>query len=152
MQITDYVSHNSRLQDEDNPFHELINNTIGYFFDLINNDTDETNNGMFLQESTGKYLDLWGKDYHYGRNNDETDENYRNRIILDSLDRFTFTWAYTLYDLQFLTYNSEYDTDTMLLSDNHYLSNKYYVPCSWALFNNISKKFRVNGVLWRLNP
>jgi hypothetical protein len=152
MKITDYLSSNSKLQDDDNPFKELINNTIGYFFELIDNDTDEMNNSVFIQEATGKYLDLHGKDLDYLRRNDESDEEYRNRIILDSLDRFTFPWVYALYDLQFLTHNSEYDKDTMLLSDNHYLNKKYFVVCTQDTFSSIRKKFITHAVLVRLDP
>lgn len=152
MKITDYLSSNSKLRDDDNPFKELINNTIGYFFELIDNDTDEINNSVFIQEAIGKYLDLHGKDLGYLRRNNESDEDYRNRIILDSLDHFTFNWCYALYDLQFLTVTNNYDKDTMLLSDNHYLEKKYFVVCNQDTFSRIQKKFITDGVLWRLDP
>ena len=148
--ITEFLPSSSKIQDEDNPFHQFLNNTIGYFLDLIDEETDELNTNIFIQEATGKCLDLHGVDFGLKRLPDETDEDYRNRIILDSLDRFTFNWLYTLFELQLLTYNDDYDADTMLVSDNHNLSNKYFISCSNEVWNIIIKKFIVEGVLVRL--
>jgi hypothetical protein len=41
------------------------------------------------------------------------------------------------------------DLDLTLLSDNHLLGNKYYVDCSDAVWNEVSKKFLTTGILWR---
>lgn len=148
--ITDLLASSSKVTNESNPFHQFLNNTIGYFFELIDDEIDNINTAMFIQEATGKMLDLHGIDYGVKRLPNESDEDFRNRLILDSLDRFTLEWLYTLFDLQLLTYNEDYNQDTMLLSDNHYLNNKYYISCSDDVWNTILKKFIVEGVLVRL--
>ena len=148
--ITDFLASSSKIQDETNPFHQFLNNTIGYFLDVIDEETDNLNVGIFVQESTGKLLELHGVDYGLKRLSNETDEDYRHRLVLDSLDRFTFNWLYTLFDLQLLCYKDNYNPQTTLLSDNHYLDNKYFISCSDEVWSIITKKFIVNDVLVRL--
>ena len=70
------------LQNKSNikgtPFEELINNTIGYFFELIEEDTEKLKDGMFLNTAEGEYLDLWGIDLGIKRIQGESDEDYLN--------------------------------------------------------------------------
>ena len=117
---------------------------------MVDEQTDELNTSMFVQESVGKFLDLHGVDYNLKRLPNESDEDYRNRLLLDSLDRFTFEWLYELFDLQLLTYNDDYE-DNMLLSDSHYLNNQYFIDCTDEIWNVINRKFVVLDRLVRFN-
>ena len=148
--ITEFLPSNCQATDDDNPFKQFLDNTIGYFLDVVDEQTDELNTSMFVQESVGKFLDLHGVDYNLKRLPNESDEDYRNRLLLDSLDRFTFEWLYELFDLQLLTYNDDYE-DNMLLSDNHYLNNQYFIDCTDEIWNVINRKFVVLDRLVRFN-
>lgn len=144
--ITDLLQNKSNIKDT--PFEELINNTIGYFFELIEEDTEKLKNGMFLNTAEGEYLDLWGIDLGIKRINGESDEDYFNRLFFLPTDRLTPELIYTVYDLQLLSYDSDADNLT-LLSDNHFINNKYYVDCTDSEWEQLSKKFIVEGVLYR---
>jgi len=144
--ITDLLPAKSNIHDT--PFEDLVNNTIGYFFELIEADNDEMTEGCFIQTAEGKYLDLYGKDYNLRRFQGESDDDYRTRLMIAPLEEFTINTLYTLYDVQLLTYNEDYN-DLMLLSDNHLLNNKYLVEISDELWNDISKKFITMDILER---
>lgn len=144
--ITDLLQDKSNIKGT--PFEELINNTIGYFFELIEEDTEKLKNGMFLNTAEGEYLDLWGIDLGIKRINGESDEDYFNRLFFLPTDRLTPELIYTVYDLQLISYDSDADNLT-LLSDNHFINNKYYVDCSDSVWEQLSKKFIVEGVLYR---
>ena len=144
--ITDLLPAKSNIHNT--PFEDLINNTIGYFFELIEEDNLEMTDGCFIQTAEGKYLDLYGKDYNLKRFEGESDDDYRTRLMIAPLEEFTINTLYTLYDVQLLTYNEDYN-DLMLLSDNHLLNNKYLVDISDELWNDISKKFITMDILER---
>lgn len=144
--ITDLLQDKSNIKDT--PFEELINNTIGYFFELIETETDELKEGIFLNTAEGKYLDLWGVDLNIKRLRDESDEDYLNRLLFLPTDRLTPELIYTVYDLQLITYDSNADNLT-LLSDNHYLTDKYYVDCSDSVWEQLNQKFIIENVLYR---
>lgn len=144
--ITDLLQDKSNIKDT--PFEELINNTIGYFFELIETDTENLKNGMFLNTADGEYLDLWGIELGIKRIQDESDEDYFNRLFFLPTDKLTPELIYTVYDLQLISYDSDADNLT-LLSDNHFINNKYYVDCSDSVWEQLSKKFIVEGVLYR---
>lgn len=144
--ITDLLQDKSNIKDT--PFEELINNTIGYFFELIEDDTEKLKNGIFLNTAEGEYLDLWGIDLNIKRINNESDEDYFNRLFFLPTDRLTPELIYTVYDLQLLSYDSEANNLT-LLSDNHFISNKYYIDCSDSVWEQLNSKFITEGVLYR---
>lgn len=144
--ITNLLQEKSNIKGT--PFEELINNTIGYFFELIEQDTEKLKEGMFLNTAEGEYLDLWGIDLGIKRIQGESDEDYLNRLLFLPTDKLTPELIYTVYDLQLLSYDSEADNLT-LLSDNHFINNKYYVDCSDSVWEQLSKKYIVEGVLYR---
>lgn len=144
--ITDLLQDKSNIKGT--PFEELINNSIGYFFELIEDDTEKLKNGMFLNTAEGKYLDLWGIDLNIKRIQGESDEDYFNRLFFLPTDRLTPELIYTVYDLQLISYDEDADNLT-LLSDNHFINNKYYVDCSDSVWEQLKQKFIVEGVLYR---
>lgn len=130
------------------PFEELINNTIGYFLEMIEEEIGHINDGCFLETAEGKYLDLWGKDFGIPRLNEESDDDYRNRLLVGPLDRFTINTLYTMYDVQLLTYYED-KTSLTLLSDNHLLANEYFIDCTDEIWETISRKFITGTTLHR---
>lgn len=146
--ITDLLQDKSMIKGT--PFEDLVNNTIGYFLELIEEDTVMMNDGCFLDTAEGKYLDLWGKDYGINRLPDESDDDYRIRLSILPLQRFTIDTLYELYDVQLLTYKSGAD-DLTLLSDNHFLADKYFVDIDDNVWQDIVGKFLASGILYRWN-
>ena len=139
--ITDLLPVNSNIHGT--PFEDLINNTIGYFLELIEEEIDHMNDGCFIDTAEGRYLDLWGKDYGIPRLNDETDEDCRKRLKILPLERFTIQTVYDIYDLQLLTrrYGQYSFDDETLYSDNHFFINVYFTRCSDETWDDLNKKF-----------
>ena len=138
--ITDLLPVNSNIHGT--PFEDLINNTIGYFLEMIEEEIDAMNDGCFIDTAEGKYLDLWGKDYGIPRLNEESDEDYRKRLTILPLEQFTIQTLYDVYNLQLLTRDTRYLFNNLTLySDNHLLEDTYWVNCSSAQFKEIMYKF-----------
>ena len=146
--ITDLLPVNSNIHGT--PFEDLINNTIGYFLELIEEEVDAMNDGCFIDTAEGKYLDLWGKDYGIPRLNDENDEDYRKRLKILPLERFNIQTLYEVYDLQLLTRNDTSFNDLKLYSDNHFLDDEYWIGVSDEEWIEISRKFITTNKIRRI--
>ena len=144
--IIDLLPVNNNIRNT--PFEEFVNNTIGYFFELLEAEIENINEGCFIESANGKYLDLHGKDLNLPRKEGESDEDYRKRLLIEPLDKFNLQTLYEVYNIQLLSYN-ESKNDLMLLSDIHLLANEYFVDCSDELWNIISNKFITGKVLYR---
>ena len=144
--ITDLMPVDSLIRDT--PWEEFINNSIGYFLELLEADVEALNDGLFIESAEGKYLDLHGKDLGLPRKSGESDDDYRNRLLVEPLDQFTLKAMYEVYDVQLLSYNAN-KTDLMLLSDNHLLANEYFIDCSNELWEIIVRKFITGSTLHR---
>lgn len=141
MNITDFLPSKNALNSTDTPLKGLLNDTLGYFFELFENTTEDINDNLFIQNCTGGYLDLFGKDYNIPRLVDESDEHYRNRLITINSKHFTVNTLYNEFDLQLLTYKDGVVTGNTLLSDNHYVNNEYFVECDDVTWNTINQKY-----------
>ena len=129
---------NSQLQNPDNPMHNIIQNTIGELLDNFEIDYDQ----FFLQDATGKYLDLHGKQYGIGRKNNESDEEYRNRIILCAYEYATVKVLTEIYGVKFYANVDNFENNTNLLcSDNPYLTNELMGFVSDEVYNILDEKF-----------
>ena len=129
---------NSQLQNPDNPMHNIIQNTIGELLDNFEIDYDQ----FFLQDATGKYLDLHGKQYGIGRKNNESDEEYRNRIILCAYEYATVKVLTEIYGVEFYANVDNFENNTNLLcSDNPYLTDELMGFISDEVYNILDEKF-----------
>lgn len=146
--ITDLLPVNSNIHGT--PFEDLINNTIGYFLEMIEEEVDAMNDGCFIDTAEGRYLDLWGKDYGIPRLNDENDEDYRKRLKILPLERFNIQTLYEVYDLQLLTRNDTSFNDLKLYSDNHFLDDEYWIGVSDEEWIEISRKFITTNKIRRI--
>ena len=129
---------NSQLQNPNNQMHIIIQNTIGELLDNFEIDYDQ----FFLQDATGKYLDLHGKQYGIGRKNNESDEEYRNRIILGAYEYATVKVLTEIYGVKFYANVDNFENNTNLLcSDNPYLTDELMGFISEEVYNILDEKF-----------
>ena len=129
---------NSQLQNPNNQMHIIIQNTIGELLDNFEIDYDQ----FFLQDATGKYLDLHGKQYGIGRKNNESDEEYRNRIILGAYEYATVKVLTEIYGVKFYANVDNFENNNNLLcSDNPYLPGELMGFISEEVYNILDEKF-----------
>ena len=129
---------NSQLQNPNNQMHIIIQNTIGELLDNFEIDYDQ----FFLQDATGKYLDLHGKQYGIGRKNNESDEEYRNRIILGAYEYATVKVLTEIYGVEFYANVDNFENNSNLLcSDNPYLTSELMGFISEEVYNILDEKF-----------
>ena len=128
----------SQLQNPNNQMHIIIQNTIGELLDNFEIDYDQ----FFLQDATGKYLDLHGKQYGIGRKNNESDEEYRNRIILGAYEYATVKVLTEIYGVEFYANVDNFENNSNLLcSDNPYLTSELMGFISEEVYNILDEKF-----------
>ena len=128
----------SQLQNPNNAMHIVIQNTIGELLDNFEIDYDQ----FFLQDATGKYLDLHGKQYGIGRKNNESDEEYRNRIILGAYEYATVKVLTEIYGVEFYANVDNFENnDNLLCSDNPYLTDELMGFISEEVYNILDEKF-----------
>ena len=147
--IREQLPSNPILQDKDSDISRLLNYTVGEW--LQREDDEDFFKQFFIQEATGKYLDLHGKDYGVLRRLDESDDSYRERIILESMGHLTADYLVKLYGIE-LYYNiTDFSvSDNTLTSDNPYLVGDdgfMGVAPSVAVKEILDKKFILNGGL-----
>lgn len=145
-EIIERLHENSALHNTSNPMRKIINDGIGAWLD--NFDENSLYENVFLESATGEYLDLHGKDYGIIRKIDESDDDYRSRIVHESLGHITAVFLRQVYNLTVYTYAEDFDvTDNTLVSDNPYLSNEYMTVASDDLQNILNKKFIIGSGL-----
>lgn len=127
----------------------VIENTIGAWFDNIEN--QDWFSQFFLDSATGAWLDLHGQTYGIKRKIDESDEDYRKRIIYETLGHLTVNFLLDVYNVELYSYVADFDSDNTLVSDNPYFNvNGFYGVAPDTVTKNIlNKKFVLrNGVTW----
>ena len=70
---------NEALQNDDNDFIKIYDGCVNEYLEQRDNHFLD----IFLTTAQGDYLDIHGKIYGIFRKKDESDEEYRNRIILN---------------------------------------------------------------------
>lgn len=112
----------TNLHKTDNPVRKIIINSVGQWLDEY--DVQNWLNQFFLNEASGKYLDLHGKEYNVLRRINESDEDYRKRIVYETLGQLTIDYLKTVFNAEIYTYTTGYDETDTLLSDNEYINGK----------------------------
>lgn len=147
--IIDRLNENCQLRKLDNPVRKIIDNTIGEWFD---NYVEE--NGFerfFLQLAEGGYLDVIGLGYGVYRRIDESDDDYRARIVYEALGHLTANYLEDVYGLSLYSYVEDFDVeDNTLVSDNPYLNvGKFMSVADTDTKNILNKKFLIDeGIEW----
>ena len=106
---------------------EILDQTIGKYFDDMEVRIEELLDAPFLTEASGDYLDLLhGILYGVKRKIDEDDMDYRIRLIFQAKDKLRVK---ELEDLGCKVYAfvDDFDKDTVLTSRNNSLTRKVLV-------------------------
>ena len=132
----------------DSDMGRLIDYTIGEWLQRENDEMFFEQ--FFLQEATGKYLDLHGKEFGVLRKIDESDEDYRKRIIYASLGFLTVNFLREVYGVELYSYVPNFDVDNnTLVSDNPYYDGVLMGVASDEVKAVLNKKFVFgSGVIW----
>lgn len=147
--ILDMIPETSQLSRPDNPMHKIIDNGVGTWLD--NFEDKDLDSQFFLNTATGKYLDLHGQDYGIRRKLDETDEDYRQRIIYESMGHLTVNFLLNVYNVELYSFVQDFTVeDNDLTSDNPYISNEGYLGvCNQTTRDILDKKFILgNDITW----
>lgn len=139
----------SQLNNPNNQLRKVLDKTVGAWFD--ENGYNVFN--FFINTATGKYLDLFGRDYGILRNIDESDEDYRNRIILEKLDHLTPRTLSEEYNVRLYHYIDQFNIgDNTLTSDNPFNTDFYMGVASDEVRSILDFKFAMDtGIVWLNN-
>ena len=144
--IIERLNGTTGLADKDNPFHKLINHGLGGWLD--NFDENSLSEQIFLESATGKWLDVHGEQFGIKRKIDESDEEYRQRIVYESLGHITTPFLVDVYGLTLYCYIEDFDvTENTLTSDNVYACNKYMAFVDENTQAVLDKKFVIGSGL-----
>ena len=145
--LVDMLPEHNSLKNPNNQLRQVLDNSAGAWFD--NRNVQDFYESLYLQSATGKWLDLHGKDYGVTRREDETDDDYRQRIIQDVMERLTPAYLEELFDLTVYSYVADFDpTDNTLTSDNPYLNKQGYMATADEDTENfLNDKFVLGGGL-----
>ena len=110
---------------------EILDETIGPYFDNLEERIEGLVDAPFLTEATGDYLDiLHGKLYSVTKHAGEGDDDYRDRLIFQARDKVTVP---VLEDVGCKVYalppDVTFDVDDVLTSRNTALNNKFIIEC-----------------------
>lgn len=148
--IIDRLHEKCTLREPGNPVAKIIDNGLGEWLDKF--DDDNSFNQVFLQDATGPYLDLWGKDFGVSRRLEESDDDYRQRIILESLGHLTVPYLLEVYGLTLYCFIEDYDpTENVLTSDNPYICPKHMSVVPEDVKSILEKKFVLGSDLTFIN-
>ena len=123
--VTNLMPSSSSFQDSD--VQEILDETIGVYFDNKEEEIEELIDAPLLTEADGDYLDLLhGRLYSISRKLDETDDDYRLRLSFQAKDELKIP------DLQELgcdvyTYVDDFDPVDTLVSRNAGLTMKVII-------------------------
>ena len=144
--LCDMLPLHSAIQKSDNPLRRVLDKSVGEWMDGFEQPYDE----LFLSTASGGWLDAHGRDYGVPRKLDETDEDYRERIVYEKLDHLTVGLLYTVYGLDLFVFVEDFDPlENTLTSDNPHISNKYMSIADEDLQSILNGKFVLEGeVTW----
>lgn len=138
---------NEALQDDENEFIKIYDGCVNEYLENRRNHFLDT----FLVMAERDYLDIHGKMYNLFRKKDESDEDYRNRIILNKslLQR---TSDFSKLDIGFWVYKSGVTDKDTLTSRNQYLKDQhdedYFFIVSGQDIKYLQQKFLLNDILF----
>lgn len=106
---------------------------------------------MFLVKASRNYLDAHGKDFGIFRRENESDESYRNRILLER-SMLDSTVDFSKLDVDLFVYFDDVLDKNQLTSRNEYLKGEhdsnYVFIASGSDRDYLENKFILSDVLW----
>ena len=147
-EILDRLSENSSLKSSNNPSRKVIMNTVGQWLDNY----DDNFENLFLNESVGEYIDCHGREYGVYRKLNESDEDYKKRIIYQILGHLTADYLIDIYNVNLYVNIPNYNpNNNELTSDNHYINdeNGFMALADEVTRSILNKKFVLgSGIRW----
>ena len=147
-QILDRLPENSSLKSSNNPARKVIMNTVGEWLDNY----DDNFENLFLNESVGEYIDCHGREYGVYRKLNESDEDYKKRIIYQILGHLTADYLIEIYNVNLYVNIPNYNpNNNELTSDNHYINdeNGFMALADEVTRSILNKKFVLgSGIRW----
>jgi hypothetical protein len=147
-EILERLSENSSLKSSNNPARKVIMNTLGEWLDNY----DDNFENLFLNESVGEYIDCHGREYGVYRKLNESDEDYKKRIIYQILGHLTADYLINIYNVNLYVDIPNYNpNNNELTSDNHYISdeNGFMALADEVTRSILNKKFVLgSGIRW----
>ena len=148
--LVDMLPEHNSLKKSNNELRRLLDISVGEWFD--NRDITEFYSNLFLNSATGAYLDLFGVDYGVTRQVDESDDNYRNRIIQEKNDHLTPEYLQSLYGLTLYHYVPGFNvSNNTLTSDNQYMTGYYMGIASDEIKKMLNEKFIMDNIILWIN-
>ena len=142
---------NSPLRQESNPARTLIMNTIGAWLD--NYDVISLYENSFLETATGRWLDLYGRDLDVPRKLDESDEDYRTRLIYESIGNLNVDYLLNVFGLTLYSFREDFNIENnTLVSDNPFLNTGGYISVADDdVISIIDRKLLLDGSISWVN-
>ena len=144
--IIERLHQGSGLQKTNNPLHKLINYGLGGWLD--NFDENSLAENIFIQSATGKWLDVHGKQFNIKRRPNESDDDYRQRIVYETLGHITVPFLISVYNIVLYCLIEDFDADdNTLTSDNVYACNRYMAFVDEDTQTILEKKYVIGSGL-----
>ena len=138
---------NPNLQKSDNQGRIILDGTLGEFLENYDNHLLD----MFLTRADGSYLDAHGKDFGIFRRENESDESYRNRILLER-SMLDTTSDFSKLDVELWVYFDDVMDKNQLTSRNEYLKDNhdsdYVFIASGSDREYLENKFILSDIKW----
>ena len=120
-EILDRLPENSNLKSTNNPSRKVIDYTLGEWLDNFNDNFEN----LFLNEATGKFIDCHGQEFGVYRKLDESDEDYKKRIVYQVLGHLTVDFLINIYNIDLYVNIPDFNPNlNQLTSDNYYINSK----------------------------
>lgn len=143
--IIDRLHPDCSLRDESNPVRSVLLGTVGAILDDF--DLYDSMEAPYLQNATGVYLDLHGKDLGVRRKYQESDDDYRKRLFYEVLGVLTVAYLLNVYELTLYSKVSSFSlTGMKLTSDNPYINDSGFMAvASDEVQSILESKFVIGG-------
>ena len=135
--VSSLMPSSSKFEGSD--LQKILDETIGQYFDEVDNRIEELVDAPFLSEAEGDYLDLlYGRLYGVSRGVDESDDEYRTRLMFQASDKMRVK---ELVDLgcSVYAYVEDYNAEWVLTSRNTSLTDKIMVEFPSSLVEELVK-------------
>jgi hypothetical protein len=138
---------NPELQKENNPFRIVLDGTVGEYLENYDNHIYD----LFLTRAKGGYLDRHGEMYGLYRRENEDDDSFRKRILLEEFI-VQSTADFLSLDAVLWVYFTDILDKNVLSSRNPYLKGMHDDPYVFLATGSdseyIQSKFFVGDILW----
>ena len=143
--IIDRLHPDCSLRDESNPVRSVLLGTVGAILDDF--DLYDSMEAPYLQNASGVYLDLHGKDLGVTRKYQESDDDYRKRLFYEVLGVLSVAYLLNVYELPLYSKVEDFSSTGMTLtSDNPYIRDTGFMSIADTEIQQIlESKFVIGG-------